>query len=68
MLIVQPHNLYSSVNITVIKSNRMRNVYNILLGKCEGKRPWKTRAWMVNCINMDLKETENKSIDWLYLA
>jgi hypothetical protein len=57
------HNLYASSNIIrVIKSRRMRlarhvertgemrNVYNILFGKCKGKRPFgrPRRRWAGN--------------------
>jgi hypothetical protein len=65
------HNLYTSPNVVrVINSRRvrwaghvagmeeMRNAYNILLGKYEGKRPFgrPRHRWEVN-IRMDLRET-----------
>jgi hypothetical protein len=63
-------------NIRVIKSRRMRwarlvarrgymrNAYNILVGKPEGKRPLRRpkRRWEDN-IRMDLKETEWDSVE-----
>jgi hypothetical protein len=65
-----PHNMYASPNITkVIKSKsmrwvenvermgKMRNIYNILVGKTEGKRPLgRSRRKWENNIKMDLRE------------
>jgi hypothetical protein len=76
------HILFSSPNIIrQIKSRRMRwaghaarigeeiNVYRVLIGKPEGKRPlggpW--RRWE-NGIRMDLRETGWGSADWIHLA
>jgi hypothetical protein len=68
------HSLYSSSNIVrVFKSRRMRweehvarmgeerSVYNILVGRPEGKRPLgrPKRRWENN-INMDLRETNRR--------
>jgi hypothetical protein len=64
------HNLYSSPSIIrIIKSRRMRwaghvarmgtkrNIYRILVGKAEGKRPLgRPRHTWVNNIKMDLRE------------
>jgi hypothetical protein len=76
------HNLYSSPNvIRVIKSRRMswvghaarigekRNVYRILVGKLEGKRPLgrPRRRWLDN-IEIDLKEIGWDGMDWIDLA
>jgi hypothetical protein len=76
------HNLYSSPNIIrIIKSRRMRwaghvarmgekkNVYRLLVGKPEAKRPLgrPRRRWMVN-IKMDLLAIELSVVDWIDLA
>jgi len=75
------HNLDASLNmITVIKSRRirwvghvarleaMRNAYNILVGKSEGKRPLRRSRyrWKDN-IRMDLREIWWEVVDWIYL-
>jgi hypothetical protein len=76
------HNLYSSPSIIrIIKSRRMRwvghvarmgekrNVYRLLVGKPEGKRPlgrWRSR-WIDN-IKMDLLEIGLNVVDWIDLA
>jgi hypothetical protein len=46
-----------------------RNVYKILVGKLEGKRPLgrPRRRWMDN-IEIDLREIEWGGIDWIDLA
>jgi hypothetical protein len=76
------HNLYSSPNIIrIIKSGRMRwaghvarigwkkNVYRVLVGKPEGKRPLRRpgRKWIDN-IKMDLLEIGLSVLDWIDLA
>jgi hypothetical protein len=76
------HNLYSSPSIVgIIKSRRMRwaghvarmgekrNVYRLLVGKPEGKRPLERprRRWIDN-IKMDLLEIELNVMDWIGLA
>jgi hypothetical protein len=76
------HNLYSSPSkIRIIKSRRLRwaghvarmgekrNVYRLLVGKPEGKRPLGRlrRRWMDN-IKMDLLEIEVTVVDWISLA
>jgi hypothetical protein len=76
------HILYSSQNVNrQIKSRRMRwaghvasiggemNVYRVLMGKPEGKRPlgkpW--RRWE-DGIRIDLSEISCESVDWIQLA
>jgi hypothetical protein len=73
------HNLYSSPSIIrIIKSKRMRwaghvarmeekrNVYRLLVGKPEGKRPLgrPRRRWIYN-IKMDLLEIGLSVLDWI---
>jgi hypothetical protein len=72
------HNLYSSPDIIrQIKSRRMRwvghgscmgegrNVYRVLVGKPEGKRP---RHRWENGIKIDLRETGWGGVEWIHLA
>jgi hypothetical protein len=75
------HNLYSSPSIIrIIKSRRMkwaghvarmekRNVYRLLVGKPEGKRPLgrPRRRWIDN-IKMDLLLIGLSVVDWIGLA
>jgi hypothetical protein len=76
------HSLYSSPSkIRIIKSRRMRwaglvarmgekrNVYRLLVGKPEGKRPLgrPIRRWIDN-IMMDLLEIGLSVVDWIGLA
>jgi hypothetical protein len=76
------HNLYSSPSIIrIIKSRRMRwaghvarmgekrNVYRLLVGKPEGKRPLgrPIRRW-INNIKMGLLEIGLGVVDWIGLA
>jgi hypothetical protein len=76
------HNLYSSSSIIrIINSRRMRwvghvarkgakrNVYRILVGKPEGKRPLgrPRRRWEDN-IKMDLRDIGWGGMDWIDLA
>jgi hypothetical protein len=76
------HNLYSSPSIIrIINSRRMRwaghvarmrekrNVYRLLIGKPEGKRPLgrPRRRWIDN-IKMDLLEKGVSVVDWIGLA
>jgi hypothetical protein len=76
------HNLYSSPSIIrIIKSRRMRwaghvarigeksNVYRLLVGKPEGKRPLgrPRRRWIDN-IKTDLLEIGLNVVDWIGLA
>jgi hypothetical protein len=76
------HILYSSPNIIrQIKSRRMRwpghvacmeeerNVYKVLMGKPEGKRPLgRARHRWEDGIRMDLREIGLGSVDWIQLA
>jgi hypothetical protein len=76
------HNLYSSPSIIRIKKSRRmrwaghvarmgekRNVYRLLVGKPEGKRPLgrPRRRWIDN-IKMDLLEIGLSVVDWIGLA
>jgi hypothetical protein len=76
------HNLYTSPSIfRIIKSRRMRwaghvarmgekrNVYRLLVGKPEGKKPLERprRRWIDN-IKMDLLEIGLSVVDWIVLA
>jgi hypothetical protein len=74
------HNLYSSPSIIRIKSRRMRwvghvarmgekrNVYRLLVGKPEGKRPLgRPRRRWINNIKMDLLEIGVNVVDWIGL-
>jgi hypothetical protein len=76
------HNLYASQNIIkVIKSRKMRwvghvarigemrNVYNILVGKSEGKRPRlrPIKRWEYD-IRTDLMERGWEGVNWMCLA
>jgi hypothetical protein len=76
------YDLYSSPSIIrIIKSRRMRwagyvacmeekrNVYRLLVGKSEGKRPLgrPQRRWVDN-IRMDLGEVGWGDVDWIGLA
>jgi hypothetical protein len=76
------HNLYSSPSIIrIIKSRRMRwaghvarmgekrNVYRLLVGKPEGKRPLgrPRHRWLDN-IKMDLLEIGLSVMDWIGLV
>jgi hypothetical protein len=46
-----------------------RDVYRVLVGGLEGKRPLETprRRWADN-IKMDLRETGNDGVNWILLA
>jgi len=47
----------------------MRNAYNILVGKPEGKRPLRrTGHRWENNIRMDIREIGWKGVGWMYLA
>jgi hypothetical protein len=76
------HNLYSSPSIIrTIKSRRMRwaghvarmgekrNVYRLLVGKPDGKRPiGRPRHRWIDNIKMDLLEIRLNVVDWIGLA
>jgi hypothetical protein len=53
----------------VARMGEKRNVYRLLVGKPEGKRPLERprRRWIDN-IMMDLLETELCVVDWIGLA
>jgi hypothetical protein len=76
------HNLYTSPdNIRQIKSRRMRwaghvarmgegrNVYRVLVGEPEGKRPLERprRIWE-DWIKIDLRERLVRGVEWIHLA
>jgi hypothetical protein len=79
---VELHDLYSSPSIIRIMKSRMmrwaghvarmgkkRNVYRLLVGKPEGKRPLgKPRRRCVDNIRMDLGEVGWGDVDWIGLA
>jgi hypothetical protein len=76
------HNFYFSPNIIrIIKSRRMRwaghvarmgekrNVYRLLVGKLEGKRPLgRPRRRWIDSIKKDLLEIGLSVVDWIGLA
>jgi hypothetical protein len=76
------HNLYSSPDIIwQIKSRRMkgvghvarmgegRNVYRVLVGKPEGKRPLvRPRHRREDGIKMDFREIGFRGVEWIHLA
>jgi hypothetical protein len=76
------HNLYSSPNIVrVIKTRRLRwaghvarmgegrDVYSVLVGRPEGKRPLgRPRRRWENNIKMDLREIGMEGANWILLA
>jgi hypothetical protein len=76
------HNLYSSPSIIrIIKSRRMRwaghvarmgekrNVYRLLVGKPEGKRPLgRPRCRWIDNIKIDLLEIGVNVVDWIGVA
>jgi hypothetical protein len=53
----------------VVHTREMRNVYKILVGKPEGKRPLRRprHRWEDN-IKMDLREIRFEGVDWIHLA
>jgi hypothetical protein len=76
------HNLYFLAGIIrMFKSGKMRweghvarmgakrNVYSLLVGKLEGKRPLgKPRCWWVDNIKMEIREIGWGGMDWIDLA
>jgi hypothetical protein len=46
----------------------MRNVYNILVGKPEGKRPLGRCSCRWKDIRMNHREIKWESVDWVHLA
>jgi hypothetical protein len=76
------HNLYASPNIIrVIKSMKITweghvalmgqiiNIYQILIGKPEGKSPLgRLRCGWEGNIRMDIREVGREGVDWIHLA
>jgi hypothetical protein len=53
----------------VARMGRERNVYRVLMGKREGKRPLgRTRHRWEDAIRMDLREIGLGGVDWIQLA
>jgi hypothetical protein len=46
----------------------MRNAYNILVGKPEGKRPLESRYRWEDNIRIDIREIGWEVVDWIHLA
>jgi hypothetical protein len=52
-----------------VYGGEMRNVYNILIGKPEEKRPLgRSRHRWEDNIRMDLREIRWEGVDWIHLA
>jgi hypothetical protein len=53
----------------VARMGEERNVYRVLMGKPEGKRPLgRQRRRLEDGIRMDLRDTGCGSVDWIQLA
>jgi hypothetical protein len=79
---VELHNMHSSSNIVMVmhsermtwaghvaSTEEMRNVYKILIGKPEGKRPiGRSRRRREDNIRIGLRELGWKGVDWIHLA
>jgi hypothetical protein len=52
----------------IARMGEKKNVYRILMGKPEGKRPLGRRCRWVDNIKMDLREREWDSMDWIGVA
>jgi len=53
----------------VARMGGVRNAYNILIGKPEGKRPFgRTRHRWEDNIRMYIRELGRKNVDWMRLA
>jgi hypothetical protein len=53
----------------VARIGEKRNVYKLLVGKPEGKRPLgRPRCWWIDNIKMDLLEMGLGGVDWISLA
>jgi hypothetical protein len=72
------HNLYSSPDISLVKSRRMRwvghvarmgeerKVYKVLVGKPDGRRPLgRPRRRWEDGVRMDLREIGLEGVDWI---
>jgi len=46
----------------------MRNAYNILVGKPEGKRPLESRYRWEDNIRIDIREIGSDGVDWIHLS
>jgi hypothetical protein len=82
MIALETNDLYSSpIIVRVIKSRRMRwaghvasmgeerEVYRVLVGKLEGRRPLgRPMRRLVDNIRMDLQKVECGYMDWIGLA
>jgi hypothetical protein len=75
------HNFYVSPNISRMNKSRkmgfaghvarmgeMRNAYNILVGKPEGKKPFGRPRCRWDNIRMDVREIGWKVVEWMHLA
>jgi len=71
-----PHNIFGVIKLRIMRCTghvaRMggkRNLYRVLVGKPEGKRPLgrPTRRWEDN-INMDFQEVGYEDMDWIDLV
>jgi hypothetical protein len=45
-----------------------RNIYRILVGKPEGKRPFERPSWDQDGIKMNLREIGWEGVEWIHLA
>jgi hypothetical protein len=52
----------------VARVEELRNIYNILIGKSEGKRPLGRTTRKLENIRMDLREIVWEGVDWIPLA
>jgi len=53
----------------VARMGEMRNVYNILVGKSERKRPLgKPKGRQEDNVRMNLRETGRRGVDWILLT
>jgi hypothetical protein len=53
----------------VARTGEIRNSYNILVGKPEGKRPFgRPRCRWEDIFRMDLREIGWEIVDWMHLA
>ena len=76
----EPYDLYSSLNIRLMKSRHVRwaehvacmagkgNACRSLHGKPEGKKLFRRSAWWEDHITIGFKEIGWESVDWIHLA